>query len=95
MRAASKDLRNRNFLKAVAGLCHDLEITTIAEMVEDEVCADMLIACNVEYGQGHVFGKPAFELPEAESPPEQRDTPQKTAALNSWQPEQTRSVWVR
>ncbi len=62
VRSAGRNDRNRAFLKAVTGLCHDLGIATIAEMVEDESCADMLRACNVRFGQGYLFGKSSFAI---------------------------------
>ncbi len=65
VRSAARNDRNRAFLKAVTGLCHDLGIATVAEMVEDEECAEMLRACNVRFGQGYLFGKPSFSVPDA------------------------------
>jgi EAL domain-containing protein (putative c-di-GMP-specific phosphodiesterase class I) len=62
VRSAMETPRNQAFLKAVAGLCHDLGIATIAEMIEDETCAAMLRQCQVRYGQGYMFGKPAFDV---------------------------------
>lgn len=62
VRGAMKTPRNQSFLKAIAGLCHDLGTETIAEMVEDEPCAAMLRACQVRFGQGYLFGKPSFEV---------------------------------
>ena len=34
----------------------------VAEMVEDEPCAKMLVECGVKYGQGYLFGRPTFNL---------------------------------
>jgi EAL domain-containing protein (putative c-di-GMP-specific phosphodiesterase class I) len=62
IRSAMETPRNQSFLKAVAGLCHDLGIATIAEMIEDESCAAMLRECRVRYGQGYMFGKPSFDV---------------------------------
>jgi EAL domain-containing protein (putative c-di-GMP-specific phosphodiesterase class I)/GGDEF domain-containing protein len=62
VRGAARNERNRAFLKAVTGLCHDLGIATIAEMVEDEETAEMLRACEVRFGQGYLFGKPSFKI---------------------------------
>lgn len=64
VRNAMEKQRNQSFLKAVAGLCHDLGISTIAEMIEDEPCAKMLQGCGVQFGQGYMFGKPAFDISE-------------------------------
>ncbi|MEE8333028.1 MAG: EAL domain-containing protein [Alphaproteobacteria bacterium] len=62
VRSASERPRNQAFLKAVVGLCHDLGITTIAEMVEDVASVRMLRSCGVQYGQGFLFGRPAFDI---------------------------------
>jgi EAL domain-containing protein (putative c-di-GMP-specific phosphodiesterase class I) len=64
VRNAMEKQRNQSFLKAVAGLCHDLGISTIAEMIEDEPCAQMLTGCGVRFGRGYLFSKPAFDLSE-------------------------------
>lgn len=62
VRSAFERPRNQAFLKAVVGLCHDLGIATIAEMVEDVPAVRMLRNCGVQYGQGFLFGKPAFDI---------------------------------
>lgn len=62
VRTAESSERNRAFLRAVIGMCRDLNVETIAEMVEDEKTAAMLRATGVQYGQGYVFGKPSFEI---------------------------------
>ena len=63
--ALDKD-RFRAFLKALVGLCRDLSVSTIAEMVEGENCVEILRQCGVEYGQGYMFGKPALEIAQFE-----------------------------
>ncbi len=87
VRSAMESPRNQSFLKAMTGLCHDLGIETIAEMVEDEPCAAMLRDCQVRFGQGYLFGMPAFDIskissatatkPKAttQSPTKSRETP--------------------
>ncbi len=50
--------RGRHMLKAMAGLCRDLNVTTIGEMVEDEKAAALLWEAGVKFGQGYLFGKP-------------------------------------
>jgi len=44
------------------GLCHDLGVATIAEMVEDQKCVTMLQKCGVKLGQGYMFGRPSFDI---------------------------------
>ena len=62
VRGAVSDRKLRAFLRAIAGLCRELGITTVAEMVEDEATVDILQACGIELGQGFLFGKPSFEI---------------------------------
>jgi len=61
VRTVDSTPRNRAFLRAVIGMCNDLEIDTIAEMVEDENTVSMLRSAGVGFGQGYLFGKPAFD----------------------------------
>lgn len=42
-------------------LCAELEIGTVAEMVETQRAADILSQLGVDYAQGYLFGKPALE----------------------------------
>ena len=53
--------RGRHMLKAMAGLCRDLNVTTIGEMVEDEQAASLLWEAGVKFGQGYLFGKPEVD----------------------------------
>ncbi|MBM3510694.1 MAG: EAL domain-containing protein [Alphaproteobacteria bacterium] len=59
VREALSKPNGKSFLKAMASLCADIGIDTIAEMVEDEPVAKFLIEACVKYGQGYLFGKPA------------------------------------
>ena len=83
VRSAMETPRNQAFLKAVAGLCHDLGIATIAEMIEDEPCAQMLRECRVRYGQGYMYGKPAFDVAEFASMPKRKPKPLPAAPKSS------------
>ena len=47
------------FLRAMAGLCSEIGIQTVAEMVETEEEAQFLFEAKVQFGQGYLFGKPA------------------------------------
>ncbi|MSO80874.1 MAG: EAL domain-containing protein [Alphaproteobacteria bacterium] len=55
---AIRNVRCKALLKAMAGMCRDLSITTIAEMIEREEVARLVHECGIEYGQGHLYGKP-------------------------------------
>lgn len=50
--------KGKAFLASMATLCHEIEVETIAEMVEDKALADFLGQCGIELGQGWHFGKP-------------------------------------
>lgn len=62
VRDAFKNSKGAAFLKAMASLCTDLGIATVAEMVEDESNLAFLRQCGVDYGQGWLFGKPSFDI---------------------------------
>ena len=51
--------RDRVMLTAMVGLCRDLGIHTVAEMIETETQASLLSGIGVAFGQGWLFGKPA------------------------------------
>jgi len=51
---------NVPFLKAIAQLCRELRVATIAEHIENEGTANLLKVYNVRYGQGYHFGKPSL-----------------------------------
>lgn len=55
---AVKTRKGKAFLKSMATLCREIEVETIAEMVEDEALASFLKQCGIELGQGWYFGKP-------------------------------------
>ena len=55
---AVKTRKGKAFLASMATLCREIEIETIAEMVEDQALADFLKQCGIELGQGWHFGKP-------------------------------------
>jgi EAL domain-containing protein (putative c-di-GMP-specific phosphodiesterase class I) len=58
-RATSEGAR---FLKAMTWLIHELDIDTIAEMVEDEDHLAAIKSCNILFGQGYLFGKPSTKI---------------------------------
>lgn len=53
--------RGKVFVMAMATLCRQLGITTIAEQVEDPDSLAFLRECGIPYGQGFVFGKPMLD----------------------------------
>jgi len=51
---------SKAFLKSMAGLCVDLDIGVVAEMIEDRETVAFLRDCGIRFGQGYLFGKPAL-----------------------------------
>jgi EAL domain-containing protein (putative c-di-GMP-specific phosphodiesterase class I)/PAS domain-containing protein len=68
VRGALKTAKGIAFLKAMAGLCNDLDIATVAEMVEEEIYVPFLIECGVDFGQGYLFGRPSVRVSDFEAP---------------------------
>jgi EAL domain-containing protein (putative c-di-GMP-specific phosphodiesterase class I) len=62
VRDALAETKDRHFLKSIAGLCTDLKISTIAEMIEQERTIKLLRACGVKFGQGYLFGRPSLDI---------------------------------
>jgi EAL domain-containing protein (putative c-di-GMP-specific phosphodiesterase class I)/PAS domain-containing protein len=68
VKGALKTEKGIAFLKAMAGLCNDLRIATVAEMVEEEKYVPFLRDCGVDFGQGYLFGRPSFNIGDFEAP---------------------------
>lgn len=62
VREARTVAKDRVFLKSIAGLCDDLGVATVAEMVEDEETITLLRKCGVKFGQGNLFGRPSLDI---------------------------------
>ncbi|MGE0744384.1 MAG: EAL domain-containing protein [Rhodospirillales bacterium] len=69
VRGAAAGAKPRAFLKAVAALCRELGVATIAEMVEDEDTLAMLKACGIGFAQGYLLGRPSLDIAAFEAPP--------------------------
>ena len=54
--------KNKAFLKAIAGLCSELSVETVAEMVENEKMLAIIKECGIGFGQGYYFGRPSTEI---------------------------------
>ena len=82
VRDALKTGKGQSFLKAMTGLCNDLGIATVAEMVESTNALAFLRACGVAYGQGYLFGRPSenigdFVVPRPQHQPKSLAVPMK------------------
>lgn len=62
VRNAQRARKGKAFLKALVGLCRELDIDTIAEMVDDESGLRFIRDCGVKYVQGYLFGKPSRDI---------------------------------
>jgi len=62
VQSALENTKSSHFLRAIAGLCRDLGVATVAEMVEDEHCVKYLLSAGIDYGQGYYFGRPDPEM---------------------------------
>jgi len=58
VREGSRSRQDAALLRAIAALCRELGIATIAEMVEQESQVPMLRDAGVALGQGYLFGRP-------------------------------------
>lgn len=59
VREALTTKNGKAFLRSMATLCRDINVQTVAEMVEEEVEVEFLREAEVRYGQGYLFGKPS------------------------------------
>ena len=62
VQTALRDAKGRAFITAMASLCRELDIATIAEQVEDLQCVAFLRGCGIEYGQGYLFDHPSLDF---------------------------------
>tara|TARA_B100000315_G_scaffold46340_1_gene41120 strand:+ start:1603 stop:3342 length:1740 start_codon:yes stop_codon:yes gene_type:complete len=54
--------KGRAFLSALARLCKDIGVETVAEMIDDQETLDFVRKCGIDYAQGYFFGKPSTEI---------------------------------
>lgn len=67
-RDALKAKKGKAFLKAFVNLCGELDIATVAEMVETPELYAVARECNVTYVQGFLFGRPSSDIRSFSSP---------------------------
>jgi len=77
--------RGRALLKAMASMCRDLGITTVAEMIEEERVADLVRDCGIDYGQGWLYGRPSKLITSFQSPRPISFTPERKSAMEAVQ----------
>lgn len=54
--------KGKAFLSALARLCRDIDVETIAEFIDDENTLNFVRECGVDYVQGFMFGEPSTEI---------------------------------
>lgn len=67
VQGAIQHKKYRATLKAMAALCTELGIESVAEMVEDASYLPVLVECRIPLAQGYLFGRPSFDIAEFES----------------------------
>lgn len=80
---AINNKRGRALLKAMASMCRDLGVTTVAEMIEEESVADLVRECGIDYGQGYLYGRPSKLITSFQSPRPVSFTPEKRSAAEA------------
>jgi len=54
--------KGKAFLSALARLCKDIDVETIAEFIDDDDTLKFVSECGVNYAQGFLFGEPSTEI---------------------------------
>jgi EAL domain-containing protein (putative c-di-GMP-specific phosphodiesterase class I)/GGDEF domain-containing protein len=62
IRGARKTQRGKAFLKAFIGLCRELGVATVAEMIDEDEALVFVRACGVQFVQGRLFGHPSPDI---------------------------------
>ena len=78
------DRTSAHILKAIAELCSDLEINTVAEMIEDQETAQFLINCGITFGQGYFYGRPSQEIHVFDEAGKPRPVARRRGVQESW-----------
>ena len=62
VKSARKSGKGLAFLKALVGLCHDLGVKSVIEMVDTQASLDFARESGADYVQGYLFGKPNGDI---------------------------------
>ena len=54
--------KGKAFLSALARLCKDIDVQTIAEYIDDDDTLKFVRDCGVDYVQGFMFGEPSTDI---------------------------------
>lgn len=61
VRRATRERRVRSILRCIRDIAGELELTTLAEWVEDETTAELLRDIGIQWAQGYYFGRPQLQ----------------------------------
>ncbi|TQV83578.1 sensor domain-containing phosphodiesterase [Denitrobaculum tricleocarpae] len=84
VRECLHDKTSAHILKAIADLCVDLGIDTVAEMVEDDETCKFLTKSGIVFAQGYHFGRPSQEIEVFEQPERRPAVARRLGAQESW-----------
>ena len=62
IRGARKAHKGKAFMKAFVGLCRELGVVTVGEMIDDDAGLAFVRECGVQYVQGYLFGRPSPDI---------------------------------
>ncbi|AUG51377.1 EAL domain-containing protein [Thalassospira marina] len=57
-----KTQKGRAFLRSLVGLCHQLGVEVVAEMIETDDMRDLVTKAGFDFAQGYLFGKPEKDI---------------------------------
>lgn len=83
-RESLKSKKGAVLFQSMINMCHNLELKTVAEMVEDEADVAFLTKTGVDYGQGWYFGRPGPEIPNYEGGPSRPVSARRRGEVESW-----------
>jgi EAL domain-containing protein (putative c-di-GMP-specific phosphodiesterase class I) len=75
--------RDDAMIRHLVGLCHELKVVTVAEMVETQAIEDVLRRAGVDYAQGWLYGQAAAE-PAYPAPRPPISAARRRGSVESW-----------
>ena len=75
--------RGDTLIRHLVGMCHELGVTVVAEMVETQAVEEVLRRAGVDYAQGWLYGQPTGE-PKAPSRPAPVAAARRRGAIEQW-----------
>ncbi len=78
--------RDDAMIRHLVSLCRELEVTTVAEMVETQAVEDLLRRSGVDYAQGWLYGQPTAEpeFPDKAASSSSPASSRRRGAVESW-----------